>query len=171
MDKMDTNQHDPLVAASSNYVQKLHWVAIYNNGEIVAQNNDEGFNSSEIIDHTRLYLFHLINDDDEPVYTLRLKHGQRFFYRARTVMRAAVGVLDRIHIVGWRDSNDARCVSFISEADSHVEVGDFATANDPYGKLRPWAYEIDWRDIDDVPIAETIVQIEDTEQVYQYIQK
>ena len=171
MDKINTNQLDPLVAASSNYVQKLHWVAIYNNGEIVAQNNGQVFNSSEVIDHTRLYLFHLVNGDDEPVYSLRLKRGQRFFYRARTVTRASVGVLDRIHIVGWRDSNDTNCVCFISESDMHMEVGDFVVANDPYGKLRPWAYEIDWRDIDDVPIAETVVQIADTEQISQYIRR
>jgi len=82
-------------------------------------------------------------------------------------MRAGIGVLDRIHVLGYRDSDDKKCVCFVSESDMHVEVGDFIYKDDPYRKLRPWIYEINWRDIDDNPISEIIDEIEDTEPVSQ----
>lgn len=162
---------DQFVAASTNYTQRLTWVAIYNTGEVIIQRDDTGFKSSEVLDHSKLYIFHLVDNNDRPLYTLRLKQGQKFFYRSRTAMRAGVGVLDRIHIVGWRDDSDHKSVSFVSESDMHVEVGDFVYLNDPYRRIRPWIYEIQWREIDEKPIAETVVEIADTEQVYQYIQK
>lgn len=163
-------QPDQFVAASTDYKQRLTWVAIYNTGQVIIQRDEAGDKSSEILDHSKLYIFHLV-DKDKPLYTLRLKEGQKFFYRSRTAMRAGVGVLDRIHIVGWRDDNQNKCVCFISESDMHVEVGDFVYENDPYKKIRPWIYEIQWREIDEQPIAETVVEIGDTEQVYRYIQK
>ena len=164
-------QPDQLVAASTNYNQRLTWVAIYNTGEVIIQRDDTGVKSSEVIDRSKLYIFHLVDKDNKPLYSLRLKEGQRFFYRSRTAMRAGVGVLDRIHIVGWRDAAEGKCVCFISESDMHVEVGDFIYQNDPYKMIRPWIYEIKWREIDERPIAETVVELSDTEPVYRYIQK
>lgn len=161
---------DNFVAASTNYTQRLTWVAIYNTGEVIIQRDDDGYKSSEILDHTKLYIFHLITNDNKPLFTIRLKPGDKFFYRSRTAMRAGVGVIDRIHIVGWRNDN-SKNVSFVSESDMHVENGDFIYQNDPYKQLKPWLYEIKWRDIDEVPIADTVVEIGDTEQVYRYIEK
>lgn len=126
------------------------WVANYQDGEVVRQYDDDQQHSSEIIDHAKLHLFHLIRIEDEtPLVTLRVMPGQRFFYRSRTAMRQTAGVLDRIHILGWRQ-DDKRCVLFVSEADMSVEVGDFVPQEDKYALLRPWLYEINWRDIDEV---------------------
>ncbi len=148
---MGDNSHpDKLVASNKDYEAKLKWVAVYQDGEPILQYTPEGQQSSEEIDHARLHLFHLVKMDDEtPLYTLRVLPGQQFFYRARTAMRQAAGVLDRIHIVGVRDA-EYRFVAFISEADMSVEVGDFVAKEDVYAQLRPWLYEINWRDIDDI---------------------
>lgn len=156
-------QPDGLVASSSDYIQKLSWVAIYQDGEITVQKDENGMKSSEVLDHSKMYIFHLVTEEEQPIFTLRLRPGQRFFYRSRTAMRAGIGVLDRIHILGWRSDNDEKCVCFISETDMHVEVGDFIYKDDPYRRLRPWIYEINWRELDDNPIAEITVEIEDTE--------
>lgn len=158
-------QPDNLVASSSDYIQKLTWVAIYQNGEIIIQ-KENGMKSSEALDHSKMYIFHLVNQNEQPIFTIRLKPGQRFFYRIRTAMRAGVGVLDRIHVVGWRSDNE-KCICFVSENDMHIEVGDFIYKDDPYRKLRPWLYEINWRDLDDNPISEITDEIPDTEPAFQ----
>lgn len=161
---MQNQQPDSLVAASSDYIQKLTWVAIYQNGEVIIQREENGMKSSEVLDHSKIYIFHLVTDDDRPIFTLRLRPGQKFFYRARTAMRAGIGVLDRIHILGWR-KEDEKAICFVSETDMHIEVGDFIYKNDPYRRLRPWIYEVNWRELDETPIAEIVDEIEDTEPV------
>lgn len=147
---MGDNSHpDKFTASNKDYVPKLKWVAVYQNGETILQHTPKGQQSSEEINHTRLHLFHLVKVDDEiPLYTLRVLPGQQFFYRVRTAMRQAAGVLDRIHIVGVRDAK-YRFVTFVSETDMSIEVGDFVAKEDIYARLRPWLYEINWRDIDD----------------------
>jgi hypothetical protein len=58
-----------------------------------------------------------------------------------------------------------KSICFVSETDMHVEVGDFVYKEDPYRKLRPWIYEINWRELDENPISEIIDEIEGTEPV------
>jgi hypothetical protein len=154
---------DKFTADSTNYVQKLHWVVVYQNGEIVDQASGKELLKTDVLDHQKIYLFHLMNNDNKPIFTLRLRPGHKFFYRARTAMKAGIGVLDRIHIVGWR-KDDQKQVCFISESDMQIEVGDFVYKEDPYKTYRPWFYEICWKEIDDNPISEITEQIEDTEQ-------
>lgn len=149
---------DKFTADSTDYPQKLNWVVIYQSGEIITQRSDnDQLLKTDILDHHQIYIFHLLNGDS-PVFTLRLRPGQKFFYRARTAMKAGVGVLDRIHIVGWRKGED-RQVCFITESDMQVEIGDFVYKEDPYKLYRPWFYEISWKEIDDKPISEIIEQI------------
>jgi hypothetical protein len=154
---------DKFTADSTDYPQKLNWVVIYQNGEIIQQKSGEDqLLKTDVLDHQQIYIFHLLNGDN-PVFTLRLRPGQKFFYRARTAMKSGVGVLDRIHIVGWRKGEEKQ-VCFITESDMQVEVGDFVYKEDPYKLYRPWFYEISWKEIDDNPISEIVEQKADTEQ-------
>jgi hypothetical protein len=54
-------------------------------------------------------------------------------------MRNAVGVLDRIHAIGWRH-DDKEQVVFVYESDRTIEIGEFARRGDPDFKDRPWCY-------------------------------
>jgi hypothetical protein len=164
MSNGDGGEDTKLFASSKDYKSKLMWVAVYQDGETILQYDEDFISSSEAIDHQRLSLFHLVNRETEiPLATLRILPGQRFFYRSRTAMRQSAGVLDRIHIMGWR-KGDQRAVLFVSEADMSVELGDFVEKEDPYAQLRPWLYDINWRDIDDV-VTERCDQQPDTKQV------
>ena len=153
---------DKFTADSTNYTQKLHWVVVYQNGDIIDQSSGEDeLLKTDVLDHHKIYIFHLLNSQNKPIFTIRMCPGQKFFYRARTAMKAGLGVLDRIHIVGWR-KGDERQVCFISESDMQVEIGDFVHKEDPYKFYRPWFYEISWKEIDDNPISEITELIQDT---------
>tara|TARA_R110000751_G_scaffold86486_9_gene172162 strand:- start:2011 stop:2484 length:474 start_codon:yes stop_codon:yes gene_type:complete len=151
---------DKFTADSTDYSQKLRWVVVYQNGDIIDQSSGKELLKTDVLDHQKIYIFHLLNGN-KPIFTLRLCPGQKFFYRARTAMKAGIGVLDRIHIVGWRKGDD-KLVCFISESDLQVEIGDFVHKKDPYKLYRPWFYEVSWKDIDEHPISEITEQIEDT---------
>jgi hypothetical protein len=130
----------PNVATNRDYVSKMEWYAIYKDGSIITQfENGEQVRCTEDIDRHNLRAFVLTDRNGNVRFTHRFKPGQYFLYRARTAMRSTVGVVDRIHVVGWRSENQEQ-VAFIFESDGTVEIGEFARRDDPDFEDRPWFY-------------------------------
>jgi len=142
----------PTVATNRDYDPKLEWYVIYKDGTVLKQyDNGQQIHCSEDIDREKLRAFVLTDRNGNVKFTQRYKPGQQFLYRARTAMRGTVGVVDRIHIVGWR-CKDQEQVAFIFESDCTVEVGEFARHGDPDYADRPWFYPFTLNDHDLIQI-------------------
>lgn len=129
---------DKDLASSKDYVPKLKWVAISCDGSILSSDD----HSSEDIDRRNLKSIMIVDTDGNPVITQHYFPGQRMIYRARTAMRTGIGVLDRIHILGWEE-NGVEHVAFIAESDKSIEMGRFIPPDHPLAKEKPWHYEIE----------------------------
>lgn len=129
---------DKDLASSKGYVPKLKWVAVSRDGSILSSDD----HSSEEIDRQNLKSLMIVDLDGNPVITQHYFPGQRMIYRARTAMRTGVGVLDRIHILGWEE-HGIEHVAFIAESDKSIEMGRFIPPDHPLAKEKPWHYEIE----------------------------
>jgi len=125
------------LATNKEYTQKLNWIAVHHDNSIMTGKE----HSSEKIDRRQLKSMMIVDDDNNTILTQHFRPGQRPIYRTRTVMRPGVGVLDRIHILGWYDK-DLEHVAFIAESDKSIELGYFIPSGSPEAINKPWYYEI-----------------------------
>jgi len=136
------------------YKHKITWVAEYNSGHTIYEQQGNRVISSESIDHKKIRKFSLYYDD-KLISSLNIGVGQYFFYRKRTVLATGKNVVDVIHIYGWRSAIDrshlnySECVCFLYESDKRVEIGQFVLESKGDAKNN-WKYEPRWRDIDNI---------------------
>lgn len=156
-------------ATNKNYQSRVVWVAVYSDGDQIAEYDEEGNQvSSENIDHERLREFKLVDRKGRTVISQEIIPGQCFFYRRRTALQTGRDVVEVMHMFGWRAPHSTTvkedgeveklwvehlCVLF--ESDMHVEMGCFDSKPvDPSANLsgrKAWKYPPNWRDIDEVP--------------------
>jgi hypothetical protein len=135
---------DPDLATSRGYEPLLQWVATYKDGQSISGHD----HNSEVVDRKKLRSIALVNKDGAPVITQHFKPGQRVIYRARTIMRTGMGVMDRVHILGWWDQHSEH-VAFVFES-GQIEMGHFI---DPETETdKPWFYPISENPADLVPV-------------------
>jgi hypothetical protein len=156
-------------ATTKDYKSRVVWVAVYKDGSMITEYDEEGNNiSSEEIDREKIREFKLVDSKGRTVISQEIVPGQCFFYRRRTALQTGRDVVEVMHIFGWRFpytssiAEDGKvtkeyiehlCVLF--ESDMHVELGCFdAEPVDPSTNLsgrKSWKYPPNWRDIDDIP--------------------
>ena len=115
---------------SEGYKQKLNWYA--------KMSDDSTTNKEEInfkdLDKSKLRSLIIADTNNNIIVTQYYSIGQIPFYRTRTIMKEGVGVIDRIHILGWLSSKDfdIRHVVYVYESDNRIEIGDFNMTNHPF---------------------------------------
>jgi len=137
-------------ATNSKYKPKYQWVAVYKDGSILQQYAENIENSSEEINRKQLRQFLLIDNTGVTKFIQRLKPGQQFIYRARTVMRPGIGVLEKIHVIGWREKESEQ-IAFVFE-NGLVEIGEFIDPHSEEFADRPWYYPIQLKDHDFIQV-------------------
>lgn len=156
-------------ATSSDYVNKVVWLARYSNGNILTEYDQDGkYVNSEQINHAQLKEFCLIDRKGRVVISQEMVPGRYFFYRKRTALQTGRDVVEAMHMFGWRvpktdvtpesihdlpnseDWHTHLCVLF--ESDMHVEMGDFdykpIDPSEDISGRKSWKYPIKWRNID-----------------------
>ena len=141
------------LASSKGYVPKFHWVAVYHDDTTLSGET----NTSDDIDRRRLKRMLIVDGEGTTVISQNFRPGQYLLYRARTVMRTGVGVLDRIHILGWLEHHSASgCnfhhVAFITESDRSIEMSYFVDPDSPEAVDHPWSYPIQLTETDLIAI-------------------
>ncbi len=131
----------------------LEWVAVYNDGSILRQFNDDGTeNRYGDIDRKRLSEFHLVaRDEDRIVLAYALEPGQRLIYRKRYSMSGITGEKNWvIYIVGWQQTingKNIQNVSFIFPDGSIINLPRFR-------ENHPLFYSIQFIDGEEVEVEE-----------------
>jgi hypothetical protein len=133
---------------------RLIWAVRYRDATTFNQFQDGRERSTEEIDRSKLHTFSLLDQRGRTVIQQEVLPGQCFFYRRRTAMRAGHGVLDVVHIFGWRLAADksVRHVCFLYESDFHVELGDFCLPGQR-GREEAWKHPVEFLPVDDIPVA------------------
>jgi len=140
----------PPAATTEGYDYKLTWAVKYRDGVTFAQRTSELDNSSELIDHKRLWILQLRDKSGKVVIAQEYRKGQMPFYRRRTALRIGENIIEVIHIFGWRSLSGDTHVVFVYESDLRIEMGDFRKEGEVTTRNEEWQYPINFRDIDGV---------------------
>ena len=119
-------------------MQIRRWEAIYNDGNILHQYNDDGTENKYIdIDRPRLIRF-ILHDSFGPAIVLNLTQSKNLIYRRRVAVNLNSKVQEVVYIAGWQEKIEGRNIQmlcFLFE-DGHIEV------TDHFHEKHPWFYPI-----------------------------
>lgn len=135
--------------------RKLIWVAKYRDGIEFSQYSDNIEQSSELIDHKKLWILKLLDKSGKVIISQEYRKGQMPFYRRRTAIRPGDNVIETIHILGWRikfDNIIFTHAAFVYESDMHIEMGEFRGDNEVMTRAEEWQYPITFRNVDEIVV-------------------
>lgn len=139
-------------ATTEGHGYKLVWVAKYRDGIEFPQYVNGQEQSSELIDHKRLWILKLLDKSGKTIISQEYRKGQMPFYRRRTALRPGENVIEIIHIIGWHIPGDIIHAAFVYESDLHIEMGEFRKEGESMTRNEEWQYPINFRDIDRIMV-------------------
>lgn len=117
------------------------WMARYRDNKYQVQNNTLPF---ERVSRHNLWQVTIVAPTNKKIVTLEMKPGFMVFYRRRAIMSPGSGVLETVHLVGYKSkASDISVVAFVYESDWHVEIGDFKKPGERMSAFNEYKHAIE----------------------------
>lgn len=117
------------------------WIAKYRDNKYKTQNENLPF---ERIPRHNLWQISILAPTNKKIVTFEMKPGFITFYRRRALMSPGSGVLEVVHIIGYKPkTSDANVVAFVYESDWHVEIGDFKNSGERSSSFNEYKHAIE----------------------------